>query len=293
MAREKSPEEIAAEAEKKKLQSEKKQLKDEQKQQRKEAKRRAREIAKQEDALAEDEESNGFVTFLATIVIVALWVAVICVVIKLDIGGFGSSVMKPLLKDVPVVNKILPGNSLTDTNDPESYGGYSNLQEAVDQIKNLELEIERLQNAGSSKDEEIENLKAEVLRLQEFEKKQVDFQRIRTQFYEEVVYAEKGPGVEAYQKYYESMDPATAEYLYKQVVAQVEEDKEAEEYAAAYSSASMKPKAAAAIIEKMTDNLQLAARILNAMSAEDRGAIMEVMDPEVAAKLTKIMDPES
>ena len=43
----------------------------------------------------------------------------------------------------------------------------------------------------------------------------------------------------------------------------------------------------------MTDNLNLAARILKTMSAEDRGAILGVMNPEVAAKLTKIMDPES
>ena len=28
--------------------------------------------------------------------------------VKLDIGGFGSSVLRPILKDVPVVNTILP-----------------------------------------------------------------------------------------------------------------------------------------------------------------------------------------
>ena len=29
------------------------------------------------------------------------------------------------------------------------------------------------------------------------------------------------------------------------------------------------------------------------MSAEDRGKILGVMDPEVASRLTKIMDPDS
>ena len=71
------------------------------------------------------------------------------------------------------------------------------------------------------------------------------------------------------------------------------EDEEIKQYAAAYASAAMKPKQAAGIFESMTDNLELAAKILNAMSADDRGAIMGVMDPGVAAKLTKIMDPES
>lgn len=291
MAREKSPEELAAENEKKKLQDEKKQLKQQQKEQRKEAKRRAKEIAKQEDELDEGEESNGLMTFGATILIVLLWLAVICAVIKLDIGGFGSGVLAPILKDVPVINRILPGVSLTETTNPDSYGGYTNLKDAVDQIKSLELELERAQNDAAAKQEELDSLKAEVVRLKEFEDKQVEFQRIRTQFYEEVVYSDKGPGEEAYQKYYESMDPTTAEYIYKQVVTRLEESKEVQDYAAAYSA--MKPKQAAGIFEKMTDNLDLAARILKIMSADDRGAILGAMDADVAAKITKIMDPES
>lgn len=291
MAREKSPEELATETEKRKLQDEKKQLKQQQREQRKEAKRRAKEIAKQEDELDEGEESNGLMTFGATILIVLLWLAVICAVIKLDIGGFGSGVLAPILKDVPVINRILPGVSLTETTNPDSYGGYTNLKDAVDQIKNLELELERAQNDAAAKQEELDSLKAEVVRLKEFEDKQVEFQRIRTEFYEEVVYSDKGPGAEAYQKYYESMDPTTAEYIYKQVVTRLEESKEIQDYAAAYSA--MKPKQAAGIFEKMTDNLNLAARILKTMGAEDRGAILGAMDADVAAKITKIMDPES
>ncbi len=291
MAKEMSQEEIMTDSEKKRLQDEKKQLKKQQKEQKKEAKRRAKEIAKQEDALNEDEEGNGLLTFGATVLVVVLWLAVICIIIKLDIGGFGSSVLTPLLEDVPVINKILPGTDLTETTDSESYGGYTSLKDAVEQIKTLELELERVQNESSSKDEQLNNLKAEVLRLQEFEEKQIEFQRIRTEFYEEVVYSDKGPGVEVFQEYYESMDPTTAEYIYKQVVTQLEESQEIQNFAATYSA--MKPKQAAGIFESMTDNLNLAARILRVMSAEDRGAIMGVMDAEVAARLTKILDPES
>lgn len=119
----------------------------------------------------------------------------------------------------------------------------------------------------------------------------MEFQRIKTEFYEEVVYAENGPGAEEYKKYYESIDPTTAEYLYKQVVQQVEESDDVKEYAQAYSE--MKPKEAAAIFESMTDNLGLASRILSVMSAEDRGKILGAMDSATAARITKIMDPES
>ena len=291
MAREKTPEENAADNERKQLVEEKKNLKKEQQAQRKEAKRRAREIAKQEDELEDGNEGNSLLTFGATILIVALWLAVICVIIKLDIGGFGSSVVTPILKDVPVLNRILPGNSVTETTNSGAYGGYTSLQDAVDQIKSLELQLEQIQNASSAKDEELDQLKAEVLRLKEFENQQVEFQRIQKEFYDEVVYSDKGPGAEEYKKYYESMDPATAEYIYKQVVTQLQESQEVQDYAAAYSA--MKPKQEAAIFEQMTNNLDLAARILKVMSADDRGAILGAMNSEVAAKITKIMDPES
>lgn len=280
----------ASAAEKKRLADEKKKLKEEQKKQKKEAKKRAKEIEAQEAELSADDESGGFFTVIATIGIILVWVAILCVVIKLDVGGFGSKVLTPLLKDVPVVNLILP-NSQNSGNISTENGGYTNLNDATEQIKNLELQLQQAQTDNLKLQEDVANLKAENARLQEFEDKQVEFQRIKNEFYEEVVYSENGPGAEAYQKYYESMDPTTAEYLYKQVIAQLQEDKSVQDYASAYSS--MKPKKAAAIFEQMTDNLNLAARILKTMSAENRGDILAEMDPAIAAKLTKIMDPES
>ena len=289
MAKGMAPEAVSADDDKKRIQNEKKQLKKQQKEQRKEAKARAKEIAKQEEDLGLD-EGNGLVTFGATVLIVLLWIAVICVIVKLDIGGFGSSVLTPILKDVPVVNKILPGSSQTETNNPGSYGGYSSLQEAVDYIKQLEVELEQVRTASNAKDADMERLLAENERLSEFEQKQVEFQRIRQEFYDEVVYADNGPGADEYRKWYEEMDPVTAENIYKQVILQQQESKEMQDYALAYSG--MKPKAAAAIFNTMTDNLDLVAKILNAMSAEERGDILAAMDADVAARLTKIMNPD-
>ena len=282
----------AAEEEKTKLKAEKKQFKQDQKAQKKEAKRRAAEIAKQEEALGED-DGNTLVTVLATLLIVILWIAVIGVVIKMDIGGFGSSVLTPILKDVPVINKILPGkpaDSLDPDTSQEGYGGYASIEEAVEAIRKLELEIDRIQTASNAKDSDIERLSAEVQRLSEFEKMQVEFQRIMTEFYEEVVYSDKGPGAEEYRKYYEEMNPSVAESLYKQVIAQAQENAEFLAFAQTY--AEMKPKEAAATFEKMTDNLDRVARILNALGAEDRAKIMDAMDKDVVARLTKMMDPQ-
>ena len=278
-------------AEKKRLKEERNKIKSDRKAQKKEAKQRAKEISEQEAKLSEDEEAGGVSVFLVTVVIVIIWIAILCLLIKLDVGGFGSGVLAPVLKDVPVINKILPEDAVVTTDDPESYGGYTSLREAVDYIKDLELQIEELQSATNVSSEEVTELRAEIERLQTFEDAQIEFERIKTEFYEEVIYAENGPGAEEYQKYYQTMDPTTAEYLYKQVVEQVEADKEIQDYAQAYSE--MKPKQAAAIFEAMTEDLDLAAKILKQMSAEDRGNILGAMDAEIASRLTKIMDPDS
>ena len=275
----------------KSIKEERKRLKAEQKAQRKEAKKRAKELADQEAEL--EEEGSSIPIFLTTVAIVGIWLLILCVLIKLDVGGFGSSVLTPILKDVPVVNKILPGESPLGAEEEveDEYAGYTNLKEAVEQIKLLELQLEQEDLKTTTLEEENAKLKEEVTRLKTFEASQVEFERIKTEFYEEVIYAENGPGVNEYQKYYESIDPATAEFLYKQVVKQSEESKEIQDYAQAYSE--MKPKQAAVIFEKMDNNLNLAARILKEMSAEDRGKILGVMDAEIAAKLTKIMEPDT
>lgn len=278
-----------------KVKEEKKKFKAEQKAQKKEAKKKAKELAAREAELTEDEENTGPV-ILTTLVIILVWVGIICALIKLDIGGFGSGVVTPILKNVPVVNKILPdestGNVESTTEEAAvDVAGYSSLEEAVLEIEDLEEELIDYQEELNAKNERILALEEEIDRLETFEDMQVEFERIKNEFYNEVVYAEKGPGEEAYQKYYESMDPATAEVLYKQVVSQIEEDSKVQEYAQAY--AEMKPKAAAGIFEAMTSDLDLAARILGEMEADARGAILGVMDPEVAAKITKIMEPDS
>ena len=257
----------------KNIKEERKRFKAEQKAQKKEARKRAKELANQEAEL--EEEGSNIPIFLTTVAIVGIWLLILCVLIKLDVGGFGSSVLTPILKDVPVVNKILPGEKplFQDGEEAEDeYAGYETLKEAVEQIKVLELQLEQAGIKTDTLEEENTKLKEEVTRLKTFEVSQVEFERIKTEFYEEVIYAENGPGEEAYQKYYESMDPATAEFLYKQVMAALEESQEVKDYAQAYSE--MKPKQAAAIFEKMTNNLKLAARILKEMSAEDRGDIL-------------------
>ena len=48
---------------------------------------------------------------------------------------------------------------------------------------------------------------------------------------------------------------------------------------------------AAGVFDAMTDDLELAARILQNIDATQRGKILGAMDPEIAARITKIMEP--
>lgn len=281
----------APEMQLKQLKETKKQFAQEQKNQKKEAKRRAKEIEEQQKELDEQIDGSSVPIVFVTLFIILIWLGILGLLIKMDVGGFGSNVLTPIFKDVPVINKILPGESATELGSGETYGGYSSLKDAVDQIKKLELQIEQLQNSNITYTEQIESLKSEVERLKTFEDNQVAFQRIKEQFYEEVVYAENGPGADEYRAYYEEMDPTTAEILYKQVIGTVAADKQMQEYAKTFSN--MDAASAADILESMTDNLELAAQILQTLDVASRGQIMGEMDASIAARITKLMAPNS
>ena len=103
------------------------------------------------------------------------------------------------------------------------------------------------------------------------------------------MFSDSAPDIEEYKQYYESIDPADAEIIYRQVVEQTAANDEMDDYVKAYSS--MKPKEAAAIFDTMTDNLKLVAQILDGMDADSRAAILGKMTSDTAAKVTEIMKP--
>ena len=239
----------------------------------------------------EDEDEGSLSMALITMFIVIIWLAILCLLIKLDVGGFGSGILAPIFKNVPVINKILPDKDVYVDEERE----FKDLNAAVAEIERLRAENEELksmQAAAEAADpsEEVAALKEEIKRLQTFENSQIEFQKLKTEFYEEVVFADQAPDISNYKTYYESIDPDNAEYLYKQVVQQMAEDKELSEYVKAYSE--MKPKSAAKVFEEMSGNLDLVAKILGQMDASQRAKILNVMDPKIASSLTKIMDPE-
>lgn len=240
-----------------------------------------------ENTEEEEGSSSKLAVALVTLVIIIVWLAILVLLIKWDVGGFGSTVMRPLLKDIPYVNRILP-DSEDDLSTEEDYP-YKNMDEAVAYIKELEQELAQAQQGSSENSAYIADLEAQSQKLKEYEANEAAFEEEKEKFYNEVVFSDQAPDIEQYKEYYESIDPDNAELLYKQVVEQQQTDSKISDYVKGYSQ--MKPKEAAAIFDTMTDNLNLVAQILENMDAQSRADILGKMNSDTAAKVTEIMNP--
>lgn len=258
----------------------------------KQRKKEEKKLAKQQELEDETEESSGgskVALVFVTLIIIIIWLAILALLVKMDVGGFGSTVLAPVLKDVPYINKILPATDESELGTEDTEYPYQTLDEAVAYIKELELELQTAQEGSSENSAYVAQLESEVAKLQQYEQNEADFENEKAQFYEEVVFNDKAPDISEYQKYYESIDPANAEELYKEVVQQEQTSQELTDYVSTFSQ--MKPKEAAAIFDTMTDNLELVAKILNQMDRQSAANILGKMDSQTAAKVSELMEP--
>lgn len=244
--------------------------------------------SKRERNIEEESTGSKIVSALIVILIILIWLGAFIFAVKCNFMGFGSKVLAPVLKDVPVINKILP-----DTENANLYGegldeeyDYETVEEAVERIKELEMQLDSQSSSSGVDSNYIQELEAEINRLKKFEDLQEEFAQKKKEFDEEVVYADAAPDITEYQKYYEQMDPDNAAEIYRQVVEQVEYDKKVKEEADKY--ANMEPAAAAEVLDVMASaDLDLVCAILSSMDTEASALIMNELDSNVAAKITK------
>uniref|UniRef100_UPI0040578F52 MotE family protein n=1 Tax=Agathobacter sp. TaxID=2021311 RepID=UPI0040578F52 len=237
----------------------------------------------------EAKESLGskLVLVFVTLLIILIWIGIIIALIKCDVGGFGSTILRPLIKDVPYINKILPEDETEIPADTEY--SFESIDDAVKRIKELETLLDSALASDTENNELINELQSQINELIVYKEEQDTFEANKELFYEEVVFSDEAPDIEEYKTFYESIDPENAEVLYKQVVEQLSEDEEMDSYVKTYSS--MKAKEAAAIFDTMEDDLELVADILSNMSTQARASILGKMDSEIAAKVTAMMEP--
>lgn len=234
-----------------------------------------------------EEKGSKLTSFLIGLIVIIIWLIIFALLIKMDVGGVGT-MLRPYLKNVPVINQILPEASNEEIAEETGYK-YNSLAEAVERIKELEKQLAAYQDSGDASAEKIAELQAEVDRLKVFEENQQYYEQLKDQFDREVVFNENAPDIEEYKKWYESIDADNAALLYSEVVEQLQYSKKVQEWAETY--AKMDAQNAAAILEEMTGDTDLVAKILLSMTSKQRAAILAEMDTVYAAKLTKIMYP--
>lgn len=118
-----------------------------------------------------EEESGGgkAAVVFVTLMIIVIWIAILAVLIHFDVGGFGSTVMQPILKDVPYVNKILPKTEEEETKTKEdSKYPYKTVDEAVAYIKELEKELADAKESNSENDAYVADLEAQAAQWKEY-----------------------------------------------------------------------------------------------------------------------------
>ncbi len=285
------------------LKADKKEYKKKLKEQRKEQKDREREFADRSAEINGD-NAGGLATLIITFLIILIWLAIMALLVKLDVGGFGSDVLAPLIKDIPYLNWILPEGSVEKkpatteisvegTGEGETTSSITTMEDAEAYIKRLEQALQSEMEQNSAYASQIEKLEAEVARLEPFEQQQKAFYEEREKFYNEVIYGDNAPDAAAYQAYYEMIDPDSAAAIYEKIIQGKQEDAAIKAFATTYSG--MKAKSAAKIFDEMVDENQitLVAKILAQMSVENRGDILAAMKEDNAAKLTQLLEPTS
>ncbi|SFU40967.1 hypothetical protein [Butyrivibrio sp. INlla21] len=292
-------------AAKAKLKADKKEYRKQLREQRKEQRVKEKEFADRAADLSGD-DAGGLATLVITFLIVLIWLAIMCLLIKLNVGNFGSDILAPIIKDVPYLNLILPDEVLDKDDDvavvslPDSANvdisvedadSITTPEQANAYIKRLEKALQDEMEQNSAYASEIDRLKTEVARLEPFEQQQKAFYEQRKQFYEEMVNGENAPSTETYTQWYETINPEDAERIYKEIKEGDLDEAAIKAFATTYSG--MKAKQAAKIFDEMVaeNQIQLVARILAQMSVENRGDILAQMEKPNAAKLTQLLEP--
>lgn len=223
-----------------------------------------------------------------TLLIIVIWLGIIVLLIKLDVGGFGSTVLRPIIKDVPYLNLILP----EEEEDVETEYQFETIEDAIARIKELEAMLDAEYANGQIREETILELHNTIAALSVYKEEQDEFEQIKEKWYEEVIFGTEGVEYEWYKAYYESIDPENAEALYIQVVQQYVYDKAIQDDIRTYSS--MPAKSAAAIFNQMVEDgkTNRVCSILLGMDVQSRADILAKMEPKHAATLTLLMEPK-
>ncbi len=246
-------------------------------------------MAKKDNIQDFDKKERGggkILTTLIIILIVLIWLAILALLIKFDVGGLGSEVLRPVLKDIPIINRILPAVSEEQEAYENAYP-YKNLAEAVEYIKKLEEEVDKYREENSDYADRQAEMQKEIDSLRHYEEEQEAFAKLREEFDEEVVFNEKAPSTDEYIKWYAAMYPNNAAAIYERLLEKQMIEDNIQQYADYL--AGIKPGDAADILSEMPSDIDLICRLLECMKKSMVSDILAEMEPLFAARIVNRM----
>lgn len=234
--------------------------------------------------MEQDSKKNSKLGLIISIVILSL-IIIFIVLIKLDVGKLGTSVLGPKLKNIPVINLILPPMP-EESVDGVDYNfrtigeAIEKLKETEEILKEKEIEAEKLNETLNLQGEEIERLKV-------FEQNQVKYKADKDAF--DLLVAEQA-GAENFMTYVESVYPDNALSIYESLTKEKLYTEDVLEMATIYQE--MKPEKAAAILEQTSKiDMDMVSQLLKNVDSKQAGAILSAMNPQVADKISRYMYP--
>ncbi len=247
-------------------------------------------MAKKDKIQDLDKEERGgggkFLTVLIIFLIVLIWLAILALLIKFDVGGLGSGVLRPVLKDIPVINRILPDVSEEQEAYENAYP-YKNLAEAVEYIKKLEEQVDKYREENSDYASRLAEMQKEIDSLRHYEEEQDEFAKLREEFDKEVVFNDKAPSTDEYLKWYAAMYPNNAAKIYEQLLEKQMIEDNIQQYADYL--AGIDPGDAADILSEMPSDIDLICRLLDCMKKSIVSEILAEMEPLFAARIVNRM----
>lgn len=248
------------------------------------SKKELRELKKQEkremkqEKKANRSKASRFIKLVLTIVIILF---AIFMFLYFDIFNVRSKYVDDKIDGTPIASVFESAKNASNSTDNVASRG-----ELLTQIDDLESQVEKLEEELASEQDKNELYARQISQMKPLVDEQLEFKEEKEEF--DTMIAENDP--DAYQNFYESIYPETAEEIYRSIVTKENLDDTVNDYISTFSS--MDESDAADILDVMSStDLDLVVSILSNMSPDKSGAILSEMETDTAAKIAKRMAP--
>lgn len=234
------------------------------------------------------------VVFLALLVVAVVSFGVFYFFTKNNINGFADTV-RPWIKDKPILKLALP--KVPEPKDPDD-PKYLNQKELVQKYNEYREKVKSLTESLEKANQEIARMEQENLAAGEADAKLKENQAVldSVKREQEALKAEKEAiskliatgNKEGFKEYFEKVDKATAEAIYREIIEKTVIDAEMAKLAKPFTE--MEPARAAQVLTELFSNdSESALNIIEGMKASAMASILERMDPKIAAEIVSML----